>query len=145
MATIQLKRGADGAFLRVEKFRLPGNNSSIFSRLYAVTQDGKEYELIRNFQCQFLLELRHANESPIHVCIATDDGEARMEIIGQQFLAPRGKTVLCQHICQYKKDVAKELLDRGLLPRMERHRLDVFITKTNNTIKLNPEVLACDC
>lgn len=144
MATIQLERGADGAFLRVERFHLPGNNGSIFSRLYAKVLGGRKYELVRNFQCPFLVELRCADDPPFHICVATDDGEGRMEIIEPKYLAPCGMTVLCRHICQYKKKIAKGFLDYGLLPRMERHRLDVFVTKTDDTIKLNPEVLACD-
>lgn len=143
MATIQLERGPDGRFIRLERFRLPGNNESIFTRRYVVTS-GKEYELIGNFMCEYFFELRHRDEQTLYACAASDDGEGRVEVITPMFLAPCGKTVTCQHICQHKKNIAKWFLDHDLLPRLEKHRLDVFINHTDNTIELNPEVLNRD-
>lgn len=143
MATIQIERRADGAFMRLERFCLPG--CGFFSRRYVLVS-GKEYELVGNFQCKFLSTLRSSDTPPIHVCVATDNGEGRLEVIGPEYQAPFGKTVCCRHVCRYKKHLANRALDwncnsRQLTPS-EARMLDVL--NHADTIELNPEVLALE-
>lgn len=141
MATIQLERGPDGRFIRLERFRLPGNNESIFTRRFVVV-DGQEYEMVGNFMCKYFFELCRADDPVIYVCAASDDGEGNVAVVEGEFLIFCGKAGYCQHVCQCKKRTAKKLLDCGPVgPKTD------FLTDILNhpdTIELNPEVFEDD-
>lgn len=139
MATIQITRRDDGSFMRLERFYLPFRGC--FSRRYVVVS-GVEYELVGNFQCQFLSTLRRQDELSVHICVATDDGEGRLKTIEPEYLTQCGQTVCCQHVCQYKKYLAGKLLDCNCnrLSPGETRLIDML--NHVDTIELNPEVLA---
>lgn len=135
--TIQMELGEDGRYLRVENFRLPGSEDLTFSRLFVKINE-EEYELIRNFQCKFLCELRQAGKQPIFCCLATEHDEGKVETIKSEYLANCGMGIVCQHICQWKKDIARILIDK--VQPGDRQQFSALL-KQPTTIELKPKVL----
>ena len=140
MDRIQMELQEDGHFIRVERVKLPEPNHSTFLRRYVVV-GGKEYELVGNFQCDFLCEFRRADEPTIYVCAAADDGTGVVVVIDPEYRKPCGKTVFCTHVCQHKKRAAKELIDKGMPALIPQQSYLSSLMALPDTIELNPDAL----
>lgn len=139
MRSIQVKRRADGLFIRAQKCVLPVPGAPSFFRRYVQLEgDDIEYELVVSYQCPYLFELRHPDKPRIIACAASGDSDGRLQVVEGRFLHWAGCAPVCAHVCAYKKLCIGLMQKAGLDIRPELRQ----ILEQAVTIALGQEFLS---